>query len=252
MSCEGGQGCKHRPQARLGLAIKPCVTPLRSAQAAKLDELQALAGDEAAASALVRQLQAEQGSEAEGAARLQEAAAAATAAAAYAEARAAALELQQRQAAARLESLRQESVRHGAAVEETTRRQQEAQAELDLLRSSAARKQEAAGAAEQAAQAAAEQHALAQAAAAELRSTLASLDGQLQRRTNHSNGRTSVDMAVAALASASAAWRLPAAFHGRLHSVARLSHEAAGQAVNAVLMETLNLARRGRAGRTGG
>ena len=141
---------------------------------------------------------------------------------------AAAAQHQDRQAevAARVQQLRQEQQDQQALVEA-------AESRLQALRQ---RHYQAAAAAHKAGAAA---------AAAEAR--LAELD-RLPAAASPSSaggGRQSADEAVAALAAASAAGQLPGAFHGRLHSVARLASQpsgvAVGTAVNAALMETCSL-----------
>ena len=166
--------------------------------------------------------------------------------------RGATLSLKHQQCCGRVEGLQGDAARVAAALQENEAQQQQAETQIQRLRGEADGREKQLRGAATAAERAQQHQGASQAAAQGARAALAAVEAQLllqqqqreagtRRGRKGGQGKQSIDEAVAALAAASAAGQLPGLLHGRLHSVARLAHPAAGRAANAALMELCNL-----------
>eukprot|EP00887_Chlorella_sp_A99_P004313 scaffold15.g4313.t1 len=226
------------------------VVRLKSALAGKSSTLSSLAADEAASSARVQELRAARPG-GDSAAALQQRMEAAAREAAGAAAALVSRETAHQQSHSRLEGLQQDSVRLAAAIEKNQAKQRQVEEQIAALMQQAAAQQREVAQADAAAIERLQRLCRAEAAVQEARAALSAMETQLAHRASADSsaagggpgprGSQSVDEAVAVLAEASAAGRLPGALHGRLHSVAQLAHPAAGTAVNAVLCELVNM-----------
>lgn len=224
------------------------------AASAALKELQE---DEATAAARVAALQAKVA--AEGTAAFAADLEAAQQAVKRAQAQLAAAQQRQQQGAAAVAAAEAELAAIAAAQQAAAERQTGAVETVQQLRQGQPERQRQLRQAEARLAAARQQQYQAAAAADEARAALAAAEAQMREHerpagapSSHTaaDGRQTADQAVAALALESAAGKLPASFHGRLHSVARLAPQQAQQgqqaactAVNAALLEVCSLVR---------
>ena len=154
--------------------------------------------------------------------------------------------------------LQQEAGRQAAASEACTSVQKQLRQRIAQLREQAVEQQAVLAAAQEQLQDALQQRYAQQAAVQDLRASIKALSHQLLQHPQDAgapagsegpNGggdsrRQTPDQAVAALAAAAASGELEGGFFGRLHNVARVAQPALAPAVNAALLEVVNLVSR--------